>query len=102
MDLIQTLEQKWSVVQAEPVLAILLVAIGAIAARLLMGRIARIKINGLTGQFCDLRNQVNARAEGKLLVEERLSAVVRYEDMLKIQVTALQQQFQIVEDQVMR
>ena len=102
MDLIQILEQKWSVVQAEPVLSILLIVVGGLAAWLVGGSIARVRINGLKGQLDDLRNQFNAGAERKVLVEERLSAVVRYEDMLKIQVAALQQQFQIVEDQVMR
>jgi hypothetical protein len=102
MDLIQILEQKWSVVQAEPVLSILLIAVGGIVAWLLMSGIARVKIDGLKGQLDDLKNQPNAGGERKVLVEERLSAVVRYEDMLKTQVAALQQHFQIVEDQVMR
>lgn len=102
MDLIQFLQQKWFVVQAEPVLSILLIVVGGIVAWLLRGGIAPVKIIGLKGQFDDLKNQLKAGAERIMLVEERLSAVVRYEEMLKIQVAALQQHFQVVEDQVMR
>jgi hypothetical protein len=102
MDLIQILEQKWSVVQAEPVLSILLILVGGIAAWLLRRSIAQGKINRLKGQLDDLQDQLKAGADRKVLVEERLSAVVRYENMLKTQVAALQQQFQVVDDQVMR
>ncbi len=48
-----------------------------------------------------LQRQFEVRDETKILIEERLAAVMRNEDMLKVQVAALQEHFQIVESQVL-
>jgi hypothetical protein len=94
MDAIQILEQEWSVLQTAPVLCILLVAIGAIAAWWIKSSIVQSRVDALNRYF-------DTRDERKVLIEERLAAVLRNEDMLKTQVVALQEHFQIVESQVL-
>lgn len=77
-----------------PVAAAVLVLIGGIAAWLLTRSFGQHRIIALQRQF-------EARDETKILIEERLAAVMRNEDMLKVQVAALQEHFQIVENQVL-
>jgi hypothetical protein len=95
MDSMQILEQEWSVLQATPVLSVVLIVIGFIIAWWLRGMISRSKIDSLIAQL-------ETHDERRVLVEERLSAVARNEHMLQTQVTALQGHFQIVEGEVLR
>ena len=94
MDSLQTLIEEWAVIQTAPVLSILLVAVGGIFAWWLRSRLTQNRIQAL-------RRQSEARDERRVLIEERLAAVMRNETMLKAQVAALQGNFQIVESQVL-
>jgi hypothetical protein len=94
MDTLQILDQEWSVIQAAPVLSVVLVVIGAVLAWWLNSSIGQGRLDALKRHF-------EARDERKVLIEERLDAVMRNEDMLKTQVAALQEYFQIVESQVL-
>lgn len=94
MDSLQTLIEEWAVIQAAPVLSIVLVAVGGILAWWLRSRLTRHRIEAL-------RRQSEARDERRVLIEERLAAVMRNETMLQAQVAALQGNFQIVESQVL-
>lgn len=77
-----------------PIIAALLVLIGGIAAWMLTRSLGQHRLIALQRQF-------DVRDETKILIEERLAAVMRNEDMLKVQVAALQEHFQIVESQVL-
>jgi hypothetical protein len=94
MDSIQLLEQGLSLIIAAPVMSAALVVIGGLAAWLLAARVTQHRLVALQRQF-------EARDEKKVLIEERLAAVMRNEDMLKTQVAALQEYFHIVESQVL-
>ena len=94
MDSMQLLEQGLSLILAAPVMSGVLVVIGGIVAWLLASRVAQSRLSALQRQF-------EARDEKKVLIEERLAAVMRNEDMLKTQVAALQEYFHIVESQVL-
>jgi len=95
MDSMQILEQEWSVLQASPVLSVVLIVIGFVIAWWLRSIVSRGKIDSLI-------SQLETHDERRLLVEERLSAVARNEYMLQTQVAALQGHFQIVEGEVLR
>jgi hypothetical protein len=94
MDSLQLLEEGISLVLAAPVTSGVLVVIGAVVAWLLANALAQHRLTLLQRQF-------EAREESKVLIEERLAAVLRNEDMLKTQVLALQESFQIVQNQVL-
>jgi hypothetical protein len=94
MDSLELLEQGFTLVLAAPVTSGVLVVIGAVVAWLLANAFAQHRLTGLQRQF-------EAREENKVLIEERLAAVMRNEDMLKTQVAALQESFQIVQNQVL-
>jgi hypothetical protein len=94
MDSMQLLEEGISLILAAPVTSGVLVVIGAIVAWLLANSVAQHRLAALQRQF-------EAREENKVLIEERLAAVMRNEDMLKTQVAALQDYFHIVESQVL-
>jgi hypothetical protein len=94
MDSLQILDQEWSALQAVPILAVSLVVIGGIVGWLISSGIAQGRIDAL-------RRHYEARDERKIQIGERLAAVMRNEDMLKTQVAALQEYFQIVESQVL-
>jgi hypothetical protein len=94
MDSLELLEQGLSLILAAPVTSGVLVLIGAVVAWLLTSSVAEHRLAALHRQF-------EAREEKKVLIEERLAAVMRNEDMLKTQVTALQEYFHIVESQVL-
>jgi len=94
MDSLQLLEQGISLLLAAPVTSGVLVVIGAVMAWLLANAFAQQRLTALQRQF-------QARDEKKVLIEERLAAVMRNEDMLKTQVAALQEYFHIVESQVL-
>jgi len=94
MDSLQLLEQGISLILAAPVTSGVLVVIGAVVAWLVANSFAERRLSALQSQF-------EARDEKKVLIEERLAAVMRNEDMLKTQVSALQEYFHIVESQVL-
>ena len=94
MDSLQLLEQGISLILAAPVTSGVLVVIGAVVAWLIANSFAERRLSALQSQF-------EARDEKKVLIEERLAAVMRNEDMLKTQVSALQEYFHIVESQVL-
>lgn len=94
MDSIQLLDQGLSLILAAPVMSGILVVIGGVAAWLLASRVTHQRLMAMQRQF-------EAREEKKVLIEERLAAVMRNEDMLKTQVAALQEYFHIVESQVL-
>lgn len=81
-------------IMGAPVAAMMLVVIGGIAAWIAASRLNQHRLIALQRRF-------DARDETKILIEERLAAVMRNEDMLKVQVAALQEHFQIVESQVL-
>src|SRR5262249_16482750 len=88
------LEQGLSLILAAPVMSGILVGIGGIVAWLCANRVGQHRLSALQRQF-------EARDEKKVLIEERLAAVMRNEDMLKTQGAALQEYFHIVESQVL-
>ncbi len=94
MDSLELLEQGLSLILAAPVTSGVLVVIGAVVAWLLANSFAQRRLSALQSQF-------EARDEKKVLIEERLAAVMRNEDMLTAQVAALQEHFQIVQNQVL-
>jgi hypothetical protein len=94
MDSLQLLEEGLSLILAAPVTSGVLVIIGAVVAWLLTNSLAQHRLTLLQRQF-------ETREENKVLIEERLAAVMRNEDMLKTQVAALQEAFNIVQSQVL-
>jgi hypothetical protein len=94
MDSTQLLDQGLSLILAAPVMSVVLVVIGGIAAWLLASNLGQRRLVALQRNF-------ESRDETKILIEERLAAVMRNEDMLKTQVAALQEHFQVVESQVL-
>jgi hypothetical protein len=94
MDPTQIIDQGISLMAGAPLAAAMLVLIGGLGAWLLTRSFGQHRIIALQRQF-------EARDETKILIEERLAAVMRNEDMLKVQVAALQDHFQIVESQVL-
>jgi hypothetical protein len=94
MDSTQLFEQGVSLIVDAPIMSLALVVIGGIAAWLLASRMGQHRLIALQRHF-------EARDETKLLIEERLAAVMRNEDMLKTQVAALQEHFHVVESQVL-
>jgi hypothetical protein len=94
MDSMELLEQGISLILAAPVTSGVLVVIGATVAWLFANSFAQRRLTALQRLF-------EARDEKKVLIEERLAAVMRNEDMLKTQVAALQEYFHVVESQVL-
>lgn len=94
MDSPQILDHQWAALVASPVLSITLVVLGGLAAWWLRSYLTRQRVDAVMRQY-------KARDERKVLIEERLAAVMRNEEMLKTQVAALQEHFQVVENQVL-
>jgi hypothetical protein len=94
MDTMQILDQELTVLATAPVLCVVLIVIGVIAGFWIRSGMVQARLDAWKRQF-------DARDERKVLIEERLAAVMRNEDMLKTQVAALQEHFHIVESQVL-
>jgi hypothetical protein len=94
MDSLELLEQGISLIMAAPVTSGTLVAIGAVVAWMLARMVGQHRLTAL-------QRQLESREDNKVLIEERLAAVMRNEDMLTAQVAALQEHFQIVQNQVL-